>query len=251
MDHLAACEALEDEVGRFADILRNVPMQAPVPSCPDWTITDLVFHLGTIHRWVEHLVRVRASARMPSSEMGLSAGPADDAWIREGGNVLASTLRSTDPATPMWTWGADHHVAFWSRRQLHETLVHRVDLEIAVGADSRVDPTIAADAIEEFLTNLAPAATFSPNVRLLRGNGERLAVRATDTDAAWTILLTPAGFSVSAGCNGSVPAAVSLSGPALPLLLVLYRRQPLSTETITIEGDRQVADLWLANSSLE
>jgi len=251
MDHLAACSALEDEVDRFASVLSSAPREEPVPTCPEWTVSDLALHLGTVHRWAEHLVRVRAQARIDPADMGLSLGPADEAWIREGAEALVATLRHADPAMPMWAWGADQHAAFWSRRQLHETLVHRIDLELALGIEPHADTTIAVDAIDEFLVNLASAASFSANVKRLRGNGERLAVGATDTDAGWTILLTPDGFSVSAAWNHLQSFDASLTGPALAVLLALYRRWPSTAEGLTVVGSNELADFWLANSALE
>ena len=145
-----------------------------VPSCPGWAVHDLALHLGTVHRWAEELVRVRATTRIPSSDMGLDEGPVDGEWVRRGGEALLRTLRATDPAASMWAWGADQHARFWSRRQLHETLVHRFDLELAEGRSPSAPAHLAADTIDEFLANLARAEYFSPNVSRLRGNGESI-----------------------------------------------------------------------------
>src|SRR5271157_1494883 len=169
MDHLEHCDLLAIEIERFAALLETASPSTPVPSCPGWTVDNVALHLGTVHRWAEHLVRFRAGARIPSSEMGLDEGPADGEWIRLGGAALLGTLRASDPADPMWAWGSDQHVRFWSRRQLHETLVHRFDLEIAGGHRPAAAAHVAADTIDEFLVNLARAEYFSPKVALLRG----------------------------------------------------------------------------------
>ena len=63
-----------------------------------------------------------------------------------------------DPGSSMWAWGADQHARFWSRRQLHETLVHRCDLELAQSGRPSVPAHLAADTIDEFLDNLAAFA---------------------------------------------------------------------------------------------
>ena len=178
MDHPEHCELLAVEIERFAALVETVSPSTPVPSCPGWTVDDVGLHLGTVHRWVEHLVRVRAAARIASSEMGLDEGPVDGEWIRLGGAALLGTLRASDPTDSMWAWGSDQHVRFWSRRQLHETLVHRFDLEIAAGRRPAAAAYVAADTIDEFLVNLAKAAYFSPKVKLLRGNGESIVLRA-------------------------------------------------------------------------
>ncbi len=211
-------------------------------------MSDLALHLGTVHRWAERLVRVRASTRIPSSEMGLSEGPVGSAWIAEGGAALVATLRAVDPSTPMWAWGADRHAAFWPRRQLHETLVHRFDLELALGVTPWAAASIADDAIDEFLVNLAPAAAFSPNVNRLRGTGETLLIASRDR--SWMVTLAPEAFEIVASDAGA-PASAVLRGPALDVLLVLYRRSPVEASGVTIDGDTRVAEHWLAQSALE
>ena len=251
MDHLAACDALEGEIDRFATVLADGAMNAAVPTCPGWNVADLSLHLGTVHRWAEHLVRMLAPIRVPSDAMGLSTGPVDEQWIRTGGAALVSTLRAADPTTPMWAWGADQHVAFWSRRQLHETLVHRTDLELARGMEPTAGAGIAADAIDEFLVNLAPAARFSPKVEHLRGKGERLALFASDADRSWTVLLSPDGFSVRDIREDGGPISASFVGASLPLLLVLYRRRAPAAAGVSVTGDHELAEFWLANSALE
>ncbi len=248
MDHLEHCDHLAVEIERFAALVETVSPSTPVPSCPGWTVDDVALHLGSVHRWAEHLVRVRAAARIGSSEMGLDAGPVDGEWIRLGGAALLGTLRASDPTDSMWAWGSDQHVRFWSRRQLHETLVHRFDLEIAVGHHPAAAANVAADTIDEFLVNLARAEYFSPTVALLRGSGESIVLRATDTGNAWTLRLDPDRFEVLAG---EQRATASVSGRAVAMALVLYRRLPLADSDLKVAGARGLVEFWIANSALE
>jgi uncharacterized protein (TIGR03083 family) len=148
----------------------------------------------------------------------------------------------------MWAWGADQHVRFWSRRQLHETLVHRIDAEQAGGRDSVIDPEVAADAIDELLVNLPAAARFSPRVARLAGDGRRLGVSPTDAGASWAITLVPEGFRLGAGGGA---ATATLRGRAVDLLVVLYRRSDLDRSEVMVDGDRELAEYWLDNSALE
>lgn len=184
--------------------------------------------------------------------MGLGQPEPSAPWVRSGGEKLVATLRSADPESPMWAWGADQRVRFWSRRQLHETLVHRMDVELALGHEPATSPApspaTASDGIDEFLANLAPAAYFSPKVKNLRGQGAALVFRATDEDRSWTARLHDDGFTVG---PGGPPATATLEAPALTLLLVLYRRQPLTTPGVTATGDAGLIEFWLENSALE
>ena len=133
-----------------------------MPTCPGWSIGDLTKHLGTVHRWAERLVRVRAPQRIASGEMGLGKPRPTAEWLRSGGEVLVETLAPPTRRLPCGPGEPTSAVRFWSRRQLHETLVHRLDVELALGRAPAAPPAVAADAIDEFLVNLSDAAYFSP-----------------------------------------------------------------------------------------
>jgi uncharacterized protein (TIGR03083 family) len=248
VNHAGHCDHLEVEISRFASAFDVADASLRVPSCPDWSVEELAGHLGFIHRWAEGLVATRAAERISGSEMNLELGPVDAAWFRRGGASLLATLRDADPAAAMWAWGPDQHVSFWSRRQLHETLVHRIDLELALGVASEIEVLVASDAIDEFLVNLASAARFSPRVRELRGKGELVRFTATDYPATWTIELLPEGFSL---IETSAPSDAELSGPVTELLTVLYRRRALDVSNLLVTGDRSLVEHWLENSALE
>lgn len=219
-----------------------------MPACPGWSVQDLATHVGHVHRWAEHLVRVRAQVRIAAGDMDLDRGPPTPTWIVEGGTGLLATLRDSDPDDEMWAWGADQHVRFWSRRQLHETLVHRIDLELAGAADPTAEADVAADAIDEFLVNLSSAATFSPGVRELKGHGGRLAFTELDGGRRWVVALEPDGIPVA---RHDLTADAELEASALELLLVLYRRRPLREATVVLRGDQDLLGFWFDHSALE
>ena len=248
--HGRYCDAVAAEIGRFAALATDVDPAARVPSCPDWTVADLLEHTGAVHRWVTAMVRDLATERLLRAdlELGLPDDPAQLAgWLGAGATPLVETLRVADPDAPMWAWGADHHVRFWSRRMLHETAVHRVDGELAAGADPVVDAAVAVDGIDELLENLASTAYFRPDVRGLRGQGERLALRATDTGDAWSIALDPDGYRWDHSVGD---AQTEVAAPAGDLLLLLYRRRPPDDVRFQRRGDGAVLDRWLRHSAL-
>ncbi len=180
--------------------------------------------------------------------MDLDRGPPTPAWIVEGGTSLSATLRGADPDGAMWAWGADQHVRFWSRRQLHETLVHRIDLELAGAGEPTAAADVAADAIDEFLVNLSSAAAFSPGVRELMGHAGHLAFTELDGGRRWVVALEPDGISVA---PNDLTADAELEAGALELLLVLYRRRALREATAVRRGDQGLLDYWFDHSALE
>lgn len=250
MNHEARCDAAAGEIERMAAVVRGAALDTPVPTCGQWTLADLVEHTGEVHRWATRLVEVEAQARIPSSEMGLvmpQAGSDYADWLAAGAGPLVAAFRHGDPDAPMWAWGADQHVRFWPRRMLHETTVHRVDAELALGLAPSIDAGVAADGIDEFLDNLPRAASFAPEVAELRGHGESLRFHAVDEGVQWRVVLAPDGFTWD---HGAGDALVAVTGAAADLLLLAYGRYRPDDSRFSVAGDEAVLAHWLAHSAI-
>jgi uncharacterized protein (TIGR03083 family) len=250
-DHATYCDLVEAEGERAASAATRPDPSARVPSCPDWSVEELVEHLGDVHRWAGEHVRRMSQVRLSSKDLDLDHpdGSADYArWIRAGVQELVATLRTADPDAEVWGWGADKYVRFWARRMLHETTIHRADLDIAFGIEPEIEAAIAADGIDELFENLPHARRFRPEVMALRGKGETIAFRATDAEDRWTIHLGPEGFRCER--DSDQEAIVTVSGPVAPLLLHIYGRETEASRAVTVEGDRALLEFWRTNSAL-
>jgi uncharacterized protein (TIGR03083 family) len=126
-------------------------LDPPVPTTPGWTVRDVIAHLGRVHRQKTHIVRELLVDEAPEAPHP----PADDhllEWFAEGLHELTAVLSVADPAARVHTWHSpDQSVRFWIRRMAHETLIHRVDVELGHGAPTAVDPELGADGIDEIL----------------------------------------------------------------------------------------------------
>src|SRR3954469_10889491 len=124
LDYLAP---IRTDSTRFGDVLRKCDPDARVPSCPDWTAADLMWHLiGVQHFWGT-IVRDRLDAP-PEGKPQRPADYADlIAEFDSTAESLAATLAETPADTSVWTWSDDHTVGFVLRRQAHEALIHRLD----------------------------------------------------------------------------------------------------------------------------
>ena len=255
--HEQYCELVADAVAAFAEVARGVDPSTPIPTCPGWTLAKLVRHTGTVHRWVAHMVAELAPERTDPRTLNLAL-PDDDrwlpGWLAGGGEALVEVLAAADPSAAMWAWGTDQHVAFWPRRMLHETTVHRIDAE-RQPVHAQIDPHVAADGIDELFTNIPPSAAFSPAVAELHGEGSLgfLALdRSLGPNAAWLIELDETGFDVSRTSEAAARAAdVFMSGPPDQLLLLLYGRLQNPSPGLALAGDRALVEWWLDNSSLD
>lgn len=230
--------AIRDQADRFVAAAQRAPLDAPIPSCPDWDIAELLAHMGRVYRWAAACVEANA----PVSPHDLPSPPARDervAWVEDGATRILEVLdRPADD--PAWTWSPDGTVGFWQRRQAHETAIHRVDAELASGPPTPVPRELAVDGIDEWL-ELLPNRFGAPPVT---GAGETVHVHCTDGDGEWLLRLTPDGLEVEAiHAKGDV----AVRGPASDLLLVLLRR--VAPDHVEIIGDRAVLDGFLAQAT--
>ncbi|MEU7388600.1 maleylpyruvate isomerase N-terminal domain-containing protein [Streptomyces tanashiensis] len=261
--HPTTCDAALESARRFAETVRAADPATPVPTCPDWTLADLTRHLGTVHRWAEHLVRTRARARVLARDVPLDL-PADPAaypdWLAAGAERFAATAREADPDAPVWSPGADPHVRHYPRHVLFETLVHLADAELAVaGTAGPLDPGTAADAIDHFLRNAPYIPWIAEPLAHLDRDGAVLRLAARDTGAVWTVALGGGGFTWSrdsrdsrgivAPRRGAEPTA-GVAADTGELLLLLHRRYPADDPRFTHSGDRDLLDDWLAATAL-
>jgi uncharacterized protein (TIGR03083 family) len=250
MQHLEACALLPSVIASSADAIRGADPATPVPTCPGWDLGKLARHVGMTHRWAAELVRTRAIERLDPRTLALElpADPADYAdWIDAGGDVLVAALHAADPDDSMWAWGADQHVRFWSRRMLHETVVHTADAMIARGAEPLLEPATAVDAVDELLDNLPSAGYFAPKVAELRGQGESIHLHCTDIEGEWMVTLTPAGYTWE---HAHGKGTVAVRGSAGDLALLLYGRRRADDARLARFGDLGLLDHWLAHSAL-
>ncbi|MFE6054231.1 maleylpyruvate isomerase family mycothiol-dependent enzyme [Kitasatospora sp. NPDC056446] len=248
LDHGTAVAA---ETARLVAAVRHADPALPVPGCPGWTLADLVRHTGSVQRWFTVLLRQRIQEppRSRDVDLRLPERPEDyPGWLAEAAEQAASTFAQTDPDGPMWAWGADQHARFWVRRMLFETLVHRADAETALGLTPVIEPALAADGVDEFLTNLPSAASFAPGTTALRGEDRTIRFTRTDGDGDWLVRLRPDGFGLDPAGAGTTADATVRAGAA-DLLLALYGRLDPGSDRVELSGDEELSAHWFANSA--
>jgi len=228
MDGATFVSALRAEGAALAEAAR-LGLDADVPSCPGWSVADLVRHTGIVHAHKDDIVRNRL--RENPSERPVP--PADDGsllgWYEEGAARLADLLEATPPSTPVWTWfEPDQTVGFWQRRMAHETAVHRVDAQLAHGGGDPVESRLAADGVDELLDVILVEGLEAP----VGGAGELVHLHATDAPGEWLLELGPDRVGVR---RGHAKGSAAARGTASDLLLFLWGRAP--AERLETFGD--------------
>ena len=238
-----------DQEGRSrADAAAGAGPDAKVPTCPDWEVRDLLRHTGMVHRWATTFVAEGRTSFHPGDGLPDLDGAELLDWFREGHRRLVDTLTAAPPGLECWSFlPAPSPLAFWARRQAHETAVHRVDAESARGRALEeiaqdLPVAFAADGIDELLR----AFHARPQSKVRTEEPRVLRVRATDTqeEAVWTVRLSSEPPVAERGAAGD--ADCEIAGPAGQLYLALWNRLPLPGVT----GDAALADLWREKSAV-
>ncbi|NYJ01516.1 uncharacterized protein (TIGR03083 family) [Nocardioides thalensis] len=247
LDHIRA------ESARFRVVLADCDPAARVPSCPDWSADDLLWHLAGVQQWWTTVLRNRPTQpesvdpERPGDRAGLLA------FFDEWSAALSDELEQADPAEECWTWSSDHTVGFILRRQAHEALIHRLDAELAAGSVTPLDPVLASDGVDEVLDvmygGLPPWGTWEPLDHHVR-------VDCTDTDQSTWVRLglfsgtSPDGQEYAGEEDAHVVADpgtapdVVVNGTADDLDAWLWRRRDDSG--ITHAGDQAIYERFLA-----
>jgi uncharacterized protein (TIGR03083 family) len=243
---------IASESARFARVLGAADPDAPVPSCPDWTAADLLWHLGEV-QWfwgtiVRDLIDAEAAERIkpprPAHWPGLTE------FFASASAELGSVLAITPPQTTVWTWADDKTAGFVRRRQAHEALIHRVDAELTTGERTPLDPELSADGVDEML-RLIFGGDLPEWGMFTADEGRTLRIAAADTGDRWMINIghfsgtdpddgrayDRQGIQVTDAGPGAEPAA-TISGDAGDLDCWLWGRSPLGA--VERSGDAAV-----------
>ena len=202
-------------------------LKAQVPSCPGWTVSDLVRHVGQVYlhkatvmhtgAWPDPWPPSETATEDPIALLDRAYGALTHAFSRRGDTDRALTWH--DP---------DQTVKFWIRRMAQESVIHRVDAELAHDVDSAPIPDdLAVDGIDEVLQVMVGFGSHAWHEELTdvlataKGRTIRVQVApasAVATSSAPSTSSPSAPASTSAGSSSSAPAgaASSTSVPAPP-----------------------------------
>ncbi len=262
-------DALRAEGPRLVAAVDAAGPDAPVPTCPGWVVRDLAWHLGGVHRWATGVI-TGGLAEPWNAELDQVVGQWPDdadlsAWLAGGLAALVDTLASAAPDVDCWTFlAAPSPLAMWARRQVHETVVHRVDAQLAAAtAGGRaaglvpvpvpvpvpvavaVDPGLAADGVDELLCGFVARRSG----RLQEDPPASLAAACTDVDRGWLLGMSSTEVRTTAGgVDAASGADCRVRGSAADLYLTLWNRglavvgDRAPAAGVSVDGDRAVLD---------
>jgi uncharacterized protein (TIGR03083 family) len=218
----------------------------PVPSCPDWTVGELVRHVGSVYRRIRSFAGTgRSDQPWPARTMPEDAPAAENPqvtdWFRQELAQLEGFLDALDPDVPAWNWAPQARTAgFWHRRMAHETAIHRWDAQLATGLPEPIEAKLAADTVAEVLDTMLPAGQRR---RPVEATGV-VHLTATDLGQDWTLRLRGQGIALldtdTLLDDDAHPARATASGTASDLALALWGR--VAFDVLDTAGDEPLLE---------
>lgn len=196
-------EAIEREGRCIIELGRTVPA-AVVPQYPTWTMTELVTHIGSVHGRTADVCEQLPAERIPATRPPDGADPFD--WATDELERMLSRLAAADPDAEVWTFVPSPRLAFWSRRMVIETGVHRWDAEGAAGRPEPLLEVVATSGLDEF------AGLYLPRL----GDVPTLELHAPDIDRWWRFGEGEPEATVAGSASDLFLRLMSRPGVALP-----------------------------------
>lgn len=233
---------LRSEWSAFESLAATSDLGLVVPDCPQWNVGDLVLHLGRIQHFFAEMVRSGRDRPFPLSEIAAPTASDSIAWAQKGNESFVAEVAARESTDFAWSWTQDKTVAWVARRLRHEILVHRWDLENAVGNTISTDAAAASDCIDEFLLSFV-VGRKSDN-QLPVGS---VHLHCTDTEGEWLLKFSEQGIELT---REHAKGDVAIRGRAKDLARLLWRRTNLNAGAFEVFGNSEVADTFIAYSRL-
>jgi uncharacterized protein (TIGR03083 family) len=217
-------------------------LDVPVPSCPGWSMADLLLHTAGVFQRVAATVGGRLQEAVDRSTLPALGDDAVGAFNAEAAAVIEA-LEGAAPDEPVFNWSVNQPkvAGFWRRRMAQECVIHRWDAELAAsGAAGPIDPALAVDGVDELLDVFFPArAAWFPDAFALHGS---LHLHCTDVAGEWLVRL--GGGVVDVGRDGGGQGDANVRGPASDLLLFAWNRLGPDAPGLASSGDPAVFESW-------
>ncbi len=192
--------SLRHDIGVMTQAAQSVGLDVGIPTCPGWTMRDLLTHTGAVHRHKSETLRGDYESR-PAPHPGTPSRRLSDAsvlaWFEEGAAELLDVCATAELDAPTWTWCPHEHTnAWWVRRMAHETVIHGSDAVIAAGGLPEIAECLAVDGVDEIMDEFLVSAPSWGTVTPTGG-----VVRLEASDRTWSVRL--AEFSGTSPTSGN------------------------------------------------
>jgi hypothetical protein len=187
-----------------------------------------------------HQAFVVETGSAPENKEHLSPYPRTEDFLEFMGWGFAAITKALDvnrAERKTWSWHhSDFTVDFWFRRMAHETVIHRIDAELAAGSVTPIDEELALDGVDEVLDFLPLLGSWpeAPNVDF---GIVSIAASTKSRKRFWDVNFTSEEATVSATDEANPNARLVISGDAEAMDLYLWGRIDSSDPRISLTGE--------------
>jgi uncharacterized protein (TIGR03083 family) len=235
LSHATYIEHVRADGERLAAVAER-GLDPPVPSCPGWTVHDVVEHVAVVFL---HKVACMRDKTFPEPWPPARGDQPTIPYYRATLDQLLQELTSRDEHEYADTWWWDERtVGFWGRRMAHETAIHRVDVELAHADVTPIEEELALDGVDEVLRRFL-AGDWSDEPAPARP-GDVVHVRCGGT--RWRVVMEPQAIAAEVFLDRwpELPAAATVLGDPPSMYLWLWGRGP--RDSLTVDGDAAAVD---------
>ncbi|MEU5691332.1 maleylpyruvate isomerase N-terminal domain-containing protein [Actinosynnema sp. NPDC020468] len=225
-------DVFTEQAGMFRAAVGQADPRAKVPSCPGWTFTELVLHVGRFLETSLEYLRTGSPVqlRLPPPPAGGNPLEYLDAQLAKAAEILPAVPgnRATwtfSPAAPDLAW-------VWHRRLAHELDLRRWDAQAALRQLVVGDAEFAVDGVDEALTTLLAAKYATDVPPTVKGTA---LVALTDVPESWVVTFAPEVVPEVRAAWPGEEADATVTGEAQLVHYRLWGRLPLKAV-----GDRDV-----------
>ncbi|RZS79943.1 uncharacterized protein (TIGR03083 family) [Motilibacter rhizosphaerae] len=231
-------QLMDERSAAFREAVGAAPdLGVPVPTCPGWSLADLVQHLCEgRRRWAATVAAGPAVAPPALPDPVVPQGrEALLSWFTTSTEDLLDALRDAGPDRGCWTWWGTSQspptAGAVARHQLQQVAVHTYDAQVAVGMPRTLPEEVALDGVDEFLSTCVATTTPWPH------DAAVLDYHAVE-GRSWRTAFSADGARTSRLAPGAPPADASVEGTAHELVMLCYGR--ISADALRLEGDGRV-----------
>lgn len=242
-DHL---RLIDERSAAFRAAVAAAPsLDVHVPTHPEWTLFDLVQHVGMGRRKSAAVVAAGPADAPPEKSAwddGIGAPREREAllaWWSDSVEQLMGVLQEAGPDRGCWTWWDDspspQTSGAWARRQVCEIAVFTYDVQLTVGAAQPLPAEVALDGFDDCQFTLCATTVAWPH--------EPAVVDYHATEGrSWRLRLSHNGAQAAhlTTATDSDTADASAEATASDLVLFFYDRIPL--DSLNAKGDRRIFD---------
>jgi uncharacterized protein (TIGR03083 family) len=222
----------------YARLLECLPDEpVAVPSCPGWTTNDLAKHMAHVYLGQAFVVETGHKAE---AKEHLAPYPRTEDFVEFmdwGFTAIIKALDVSRPERKTWSWHhSDNTVDFWFRRMAHETVIHRIDAELACGQVTAIPEDLALDGVDEVLDFLPLLGSWdgAPNIPF---GIVSVTAKTSKGEVHWDLEFSANMATVKQASSVNPNARLTISGSAEAMDLYLWGRIESTDARITIVGE--------------